>query len=185
VATTNDLKNGMVLNIDGQLWSVVWFQHHKPGKGGAVVRTKLKAIPSGKVVDRTFNSDVKVDVANVDRSDMTYLYHDGQDYVFMDQGNYEQLLINEGTVGDVKNFLLENQSAVVATHEGAALYVELPASVELAIEYTEPGLQGDRSSAGTKPARLETGYEIQVPLFVTNGDKVKVDTRTGDYLGRV
>jgi len=121
VATTNDLKNGMVLNIDGQLWSVVWFQHHKPGKGGAVVRTKLKSILSGKVVDRTFNSDVKVEVANVDRSDMTYLYHDGQDYVFMDQSNYEQLLINEGTVGNVANFLLENQSAVVATHEGAAL----------------------------------------------------------------
>ena len=185
MATTNDLKNGMVLNLDGQLWSVVWFQHHKPGKGGAVMRTKLKNVRSGKVVDRTFNADVKVDVASVDRSEMTYLYHDGQSYVFMDTSSYEQLPIDEKTVGDVSNFLLENQTAVVATHEGAALYVELPASVELAIEYTEPGLQGDRSSAGTKPARLETGYDIQVPLFVTTGDRVKVDTRSGDYLGRV
>jgi elongation factor P len=185
VATTNDLKNGMVLNLDGQLWSVLWFQHHKPGKGGAVVRTKLKSVLSGKVVDKTFNADVKVDVATVDRREMTYLYNDGEAYVFMDSTTYDQLPLSPDVVGEASHFLLENQSATVAVHEGTPLYIELPASVELSIEYTEPGLQGDRSSGGTKPARLETGYEIQVPLFITTGEKVKVDTRSGDYLGRV
>jgi elongation factor P len=185
VATTNDLKNGMVLNLDGQLWSVLWFQHHKPGKGGAVVRTKLKSVLSGKVVDKTFNADVKVDVATVDRREMTYLYNDGESYVFMDSTTYDQLPLSPDVVGEASHFLLENQSATVAVHEGTPLYIELPASVELSIEYTEPGLQGDRSSGGTKPARLETGYEIQVPLFITTGEKVKVDTRSGDYLGRV
>jgi elongation factor P len=185
VATTNDLKNGMVLNLDGQLWSVLWFQHHKPGKGGAVVRTKLKSVLSGKVVDKTFNADVKVDVATVDRREMTYLYSDGESYVFMDSTTYDQLPLSPDVVGEASNFLLENQSATVAVHEGTPLYIELPASVELTVEYTEPGLQGDRSSGGTKPARLETGYEIQVPLFITTGEKVKVDTRSGDYLGRV
>lgn len=185
MATTNDLKNGMVLNLDGQLWSVVWFQHHKPGKGGAVVRTKLKNVLSGKVVDKTFNADVKVDVAQVDKREMTYLYNDGQSYVFMDSTTYDQLPLSPEVVGDAANFLLENQEATVAMHDGTPLYIELPASVELTIEYTEPGLQGDRSTGGTKPARLETGYEIQVPLFLTTGTKVKVDTRTGEYLGRV
>ncbi len=185
MATTNDLKNGMVLNIDGQLWSVVWFQHHKPGKGGAVVRTKLKNVLNGKVVDKTFNADVKVDVANVDKRDMTYLYNDGSSYVFMDSSDYEQLHIAPDVVGEASHFLLENQDAIVAVHEGTPLYVELPAAVELTVEYTEPGLQGDRSTGGTKPAKLETGFEIQVPLFLTTGEKVKVDTRTGDYLGRV
>ena len=185
MATTNDLKNGMVLNLDGQLWSVLWFQHHKPGKGGAVVRTKLKSVLSGKVVDKTFNADVKVDVATVDRREMTYLYSDGESYVFMDSTTYDQLPLSPDVVGEASNFLLENQSATVAVHEGTPLYIELPASVELTVEYTEPGLQGDRSSGGTKPARLETGYEIQVPLFITTGEKVKVDTRSGDYLGRV
>ncbi|MEQ4209556.1 elongation factor P [Actinopolymorpha sp. B17G11] len=185
MATTNDLKNGMVLNLDGQLWSVLWFQHHKPGKGGAVVRTKLKSVLSGKVVDKTFNADVKVEVATVDRREMTYLYNDGESYVFMDSTTYDQLPLSPDVVGEASHFLLENQSATVAVHEGTPLYIDLPASVELAIEYTEPGLQGDRSSGGTKPARLETGYEIQVPLFITTGEKVKVDTRSGDYLGRV
>jgi elongation factor P len=185
VATTNDLKNGMVLNLDGQLWSVVWFQHHKPGKGGAVVRTKLKNVLSGKVVDKTFNADVKVEVASVDKRDMTYLYNDGSSYVFMDAQTYEQTHITPDTVGEASHFLLENQDAIVAVHEGTPLYVELPAAVELTVEYTEPGLQGDRSTGGTKPAKLETGYTIQVPLFLTTGEKVKVDTRTGDYLGRV
>lgn len=185
MATTNDLKNGMVLNLDGQLWSVVWFQHHKPGKGGAVVRTKLKNVLSGKVVDKTFNADVKVEVASVDKRDMTYLYNDGSTYVFMDAQTYEQLHIAPDTVGEASHFLLENQDAIVAVHEGTPLYVELPAAVELTVEYTEPGLQGDRSTGGTKPAKLETGYTIQVPLFLTTGEKVKVDTRTGDYLGRV
>ncbi|MDX6239493.1 MAG: elongation factor, partial [Kribbellaceae bacterium] len=158
---------------------------HKPGKGGAVMRTKLKNVLSGKVVDKTFNADVKVEVANVDKRDMTYLYNDGGSYVFMDSGTYEQIHITPEVVGEASNFLLENQEAIVAVHDDIPLYVELPASVELLVEYTEPGLQGDRSTGGTKPAKLETGYSIQVPLFLTTGEKVKVDTRTGDYLGRV
>ena len=185
MATTNDLKNGMVLNLDGQLWSVVWFQHHKPGKGGAVVRTKLKSVLSGKVVDRTFNADVKVDIAQVDKRDVQYLYHDGSSYVFMDTATYDQLPLSEDVVGDAKDYLLDNGEAMVAVNDGQPLYIELPASVELTVEYTEPGLQGDRSSGGTKPARLETGKQIQVPLFITSGEKVKVDTRDGSYLGRV
>ena len=185
MATTNDLKNGMVLNLDGQLWSVVWFQHHKPGKGGAVVRTKLKSIESGKTVDKTFNADVKVEVANVDRRTMQYLYNDGSSYVFMDTTTYDQLEVDPEVVGDAAAFLLENQEATVATNDGRVLYVELPASVELAVAYTEPGLQGDRSTGGTKPARLETGREVSVPLFIVTGERVRVDTRDGSYLGRV
>ena len=185
MATTNDLKNGMVLNIDGQLWSVVEFQHVKPGKGGAFVRTKLKSVLSGKVVDRTFNAGTKVETATVDKRDMQYLYRDGSDFVFMDTSTYDQIPVSEATVGDAAHFLLENQEAIVATHEGVPLYVELPTSVVLEITYTEPGLQGDRSTGGTKPATVETGYEIQVPLFLEAGTRVKVDTRTGDYLGRV
>ncbi len=185
MATTNDLKNGLVLNIDGQLWSVVEFQHVKPGKGPAFVRTKLKNVLSGKVVDRTFNAGVKVETANVDKRDMTYLYKDGEDFVFMDMQTFDQILVGPDVVGDAAQYLLENQAAVVATHEGTPLYVELPASVELEISFTEPGLQGDRSSGGTKPATLETGAEIQVPLFVEQGTRVKVDTRDGSYLGRV
>jgi elongation factor P len=185
MATTNDLKNGTVLNLDGQLWSVVWFQHHKPGKGGAVVRTKLKNVLSGKIVDKTFNADVRVEMANVDKRSMTYLYNDGSAYIFMDSQTYEQLHVPDETVGEASQFMLENQEATVAVHEGLPLYIELPASVELAVEYTEPGLQGDRSTGGTKPARLETGYEISVPLFITTGERVKVDTRDGSYLGRV
>jgi elongation factor P len=185
MATTNELKNGMVLNLDGQLWSVVWFQHHKPGKGGAVVRTKLKNVLSGKTVDKTFNADVKVETANVDRRSMSYLYNDGSSYVFMDTETYEQIQVSEDTVGEAAPFMLENQQAMVALHEGIPLYIELPASVELRVEYTEPGLQGDRSTGGTKPARLETGYEISVPLFISSGERVKVDTRDGSYLGRV
>ena len=185
MATTNDLKNGMVLNLDGQLWTVQWFQHHKPGKGGAVVRTKLKNVTSGKIVDKTFNADVKVDTANVDKRSMTYLYNDGDSYVFMDSTTYDQIPVTPEIVGDAKNFMLENQEVVLAVHEGNPLYLELPASVELAVEYTEPGLQGDRSTGGTKPARLETGHQINVPLFITTGEKIKVDTRDSSYLGRV
>ncbi|HEX2807270.1 MAG TPA: elongation factor P [Kineosporiaceae bacterium] len=185
MATTNDLKNGLVLNLDGQLWAVVEFQHVKPGKGGAFVRTKLKNVLSGKVVDKTFNAGTKVDTATVDKRDMQYLYKDGSDFVFMDSGTYEQLHVSETTVGEAANFLLENQDAIVAVHDGTPLYIELPTSVVLEITYTEPGLQGDRSTGGTKPATVETGYEIQVPLFLETGTKVKVDTRSGDYLGRV
>jgi elongation factor P len=185
VATTNDLKNGIVLRIDGQLWTVIEFQHVKPGKGGAFVRTKLKNVLSGKVVDRTFNAGIKVETANVDKRDYQYLYKDGDDFVFMDTDTYEQMHVPAATVGDAANFLLENGNALVATNEGVPLYVELPPSVVLEVTYTEPGLQGDRSSAGTKPATLETGYEIQVPLFLESNTKVKVDTRDGSYLGRV
>ena len=175
----------MVLNLEGQLWSVVEFQHVKPGKGPAFVRTKLKNVLSGKTVDKTFNAGVKVETANVDRSDMQYLYKDGDDYVFMDVKSYDQINIPSATVGDAANFLLENQEAIVATHDGTVLYVELPTSVVLEITHTEPGLQGDRSTGGTKPATVETGAEIQVPLFLEVGTKVKVDTRDGSYLGRV
>ena len=185
MATTNDLKNGIVLNLDGQLWTVTDFQHVKPGKGGAFVRTTLKNVLSGKVVDKTFNAGTKVETANVDKRTMQYLYNDGTSYVFMDTTTYEQLEVSPEVVGDAKNFMLENQDAIVATNEGRVLFVELPASVELLIAETEPGLQGDRSTGGTKPATVETGYEIQVPLFLEQGTKVKVDTRTGDYMGRV
>ncbi|QLD13041.1 elongation factor P [Microbacterium oleivorans] len=185
MASTADIKNGVVLSIDGQLWNVIEFQHVKPGKGGAFVRTKLKNVMSGKVVDRTYNAGAKIDIENVDRRDFTYLYNDGDNYVFMDVDDYDQINVAAATVGDAANFLLENQQVQIALNNGNPLYVEMPASVVLEITYTEPGLQGDRSSAGTKAATVETGYEIQVPLFVEQGTKVKVDTRTGDYLGRV
>ncbi|HEX6150198.1 elongation factor P [Nocardioides sp.] len=185
MATTNDLKNGMVLRLDGQLWQVMWFQHHKPGKGGAVVRTKLRSVESGKTVDKTFNADVRVEVAVVDKRTMQYLYNDGTSYVFMDTGTYEQLEIDPETVGAAKNFLLEQQEAIIATNEGRVLYLEMPASVELEITYTEPGVVGDSATGRTKPATLETGHEIQVPLFINQGERVKVDTRDSSYLGRV
>ncbi|WP_395243020.1 elongation factor P [Agromyces sp. MMS24-K17] len=185
MASTADIKNGVVLSIDGQLWSVIEFQHVKPGKGGAFVRTKLKNVVTGKVVDRTYNAGAKVDIENVDRRDFTYLYNDGEGFVFMDATDYDQITVPAPTVGDAANFMLENQSVTIALNNGNPLYVELPASVVLEITYTEPGLQGDRSTGGTKPATVETGYEIQVPLFLETGTKVKVDTRTGDYLGRV
>jgi len=185
MATTNDLKNGMVLNIDGQLWAVVEFQHVKPGKGPAFVRTKLKNVESGKSVDKTFNAGTKVETANVDKRTMQYLYNDGTSYVFMDVQSYEQLEIAPEIVGGASDFLLENQEAIVATNDGRVLYVELPASVELLVTYTEPGLQGDRSTGGTKPATLETGATVNVPLFITTGEKIKVDTRDSSYLGRV
>ena len=185
MATTNDLKNGMVLRIEGQLWAVVEFQHVKPGKGPAFVRTKLRNVESGKNVDKTFNAGTKVETANVDKRTMQYLYNDGSSYVFMDTSTYEQLEVTPEVVGDAKNFMLENQEAIVATNEGRVLFIELPASVELLIAETEPGLQGDRSTGGTKPATLETGHTIAVPLFITTGEKVKVDTRDSSYLGRV
>ncbi len=185
VATSNDLKNGMVLKIDGNLWAVVEFQHVKPGKGGAFVRTKLKNVLTGKVVDRTFNAGVKVETATVDRRDMQYLYRDGEDWVFMDTVSYDQIPVPNAVVGDSAKFLLENQVANISMNEGVPIIVELPASVELMITYTEPGLQGDRSTGGTKPATLETGAEIAVPLFIESDTKVKVDTRDGSYLGRV
>ena len=185
MATTNDLKNGMVLNIDGQLWAVVEFQHVKPGKGPAFVRTKLKNVESNKTVDKTFNAGTKVETATVDRRTMQYLYNDGSSYVFMDVQSYEQLEIAPEIVGNAANFLLENQEVVVATNEGRVLFIELPASVELVVSFTEPGLAGDSATGRTKPATLETGHEIQVPLFINQGEKIKVDTRDSSYMGRV
>jgi elongation factor P len=185
VATTNDLKNGLVLNLDGQLWAVTEFQHVKPGKGGAFVRTTLKNVLSGKVVDRTFNAGTKVETATVDKRSMTFLYKEGTDFIFMDGDTYDQIPVPATTVGDAANYLLDNAEVAVAVHEGTPLYLELPTSVELVISHTDPGLQGDRSTGGTKPATVETGAEIQVPLFVSTGEKVKIDTRDGRYLGRV
>jgi elongation factor P len=185
MASTNDLKNGMVLNIEGQLWAVVEFQHVKPGKGPAFVRTKLKNVESNKTVDKTFNAGTKVETATVDRRSMSYLYNDGSSYVFMDVQSYEQIEISPEIVGGNANFLLENQEVVVATNDGRVLFIELPASVELLITFTEPGLAGDSATGRTKPATLETGHEIQVPLFINQGEKVKVDTRDSSYMGRV
>lgn len=185
MASTNDLKNGTVLNLDGNLWTVVEFQHVKPGKGGAFVRTKLKNVMTGKVVDRTFNAGTKIETANVDKRSMQYLYNDGTDFIFMDGDTYDQIPVSSATMGTASNYMLENTEATVATHDGVPLFVELPASVTLEIRHTDPGLQGDRSTGGTKPAELETGATIQVPLFISTGERVKVDTRDGSYLGRV
>ena len=185
MATTNDLKNGIVLNLDGQLWTVTDFQHVKPGKGGAFVRTTLKNVLSGKVVDKTFNAGTKVETANVDKRSMTFLYKEGSDYVFMDGDTFEQIYVPAETVGDGANYLLDNTEVIVAVHDSTPLYVELPVTMELVVSHTDPGLQGDRSTGGTKPATLETGAQIQVPLFITTGEKLKVDTRDGRYLGRV
>ena len=184
VATTNDLKNGMTLDIEGQLWTVVEFQHVKPGKGPAFVRTKLKQVLTGKVVDKTFNAGVKVDIAILEKREMNFLYKEGDDFVFMDNENFDQMTISSATVGDASNYMLENTEAIVAIHDGNPLYIELPASVELVVTYTEPGLQGDRSSGGTKPATVETGIEVQVPLFIKQDEKIVVDTRDGSYQGR-
>jgi elongation factor P len=185
MASTADIKNGIVIKIDGQLWTVIEFQHVKPGKGGAFVRTKLKNVLTGKVVDRTFNAGVKVETENVDRRDMQYLYRDGDDWIFMDTVSFDQYTVSNAVVGDSSDYLLENQVANVSVHNGTAIIVELPASVELMITYTEPGLQGDRSTGGTKPATLETGATVQVPLFIESDTKIKVDTRDGSYIGRV
>lgn len=184
MATTNDLKNGMTLDIEGQLWTVVEFQHVKPGKGPAFVRTKLKNVLSGKVVERTFNAGVKVDVAILEKREMQFLYQDSAGYIFMDNSTYDQMTISAETVGESSNYLLENMEVIVAIHESNPLYVEMPPSVPLRITYTEPGLQGDRSSAGTKSATLETGITVQVPLFIKQDEVILVDTRSGDYLGR-
>ena len=182
--STAEFKKGLRIVFDGQPYAIVDFQHVKPGKGGAFVRTKLKNIMSGKVVDRTFNAGVKVDVANVDRRDMQYLYREGGDFVFMDMTDYDQPRVPASVVGDAANYLLEEQTVTVAFNDGTPLYVDLPAAVELTISQTDPGVQGDRSTGGTKPATLQTGATVQVPLFISTGEKIKVDTRTGQYLGR-
>jgi elongation factor P len=185
MVTTNDLKNGMTLNIDGNLMNVVEFQHVKPGKGGAFVRTKLKNVRTGRTLDKTFRAAEPVEVAILDKRQMQYLYRDETGFHFMDTETYEQLAVDAGAVGDAASYLLEGDSPYVTLYEGAAIGLELPASVELTISETEPGVKGDRVSGATKPATLETGAVVQVPLFVEQGDKIKVDTRTGAYLTRV
>jgi elongation factor P len=183
--STNDLKNGMTLELDGTLFNIVEFQHVKPGKGGAFVRTKLRNVRTGAVVERTFNAGVKVGLARVERKDMQYLYRDGDDAVFMDLETYEQLPVPMETVGDAANYLTDGANATVATHEGTPISVDLPASVALSVASTDPGVKGDRVSGALKPATLETGLVVQVPLFVEDGDRLKVDTRSGEYIERV
>ena len=183
--STNDLKRGMTLDLDGTLFQVLEFQHHKPGKGQAVVRTKIRNLRSGAVVEKTFNSDTKVAVARLDRREMQYLYREGDNYVFMDNESYEQSGIDPQHIdSDIARFLIEGLTVIVATHQGNPVSVELPTTVDLRVTKSDPGLRGDRQSAGTKPATLETGATIQVPLFVEEGDVVRIDTRTGAYVTR-
>ena len=181
---TNDLKRGMTLDLDGTLYQVIEFQHVKPGKGGAFVRTKLRNLKTGAVVDRTFNAGVGVGLAIVERREMQYLYRDGENFVFMDTATYDQSSIPDAVVGEMAGYLTEGATAEVSTHEGTAIGIELPASVVLRVARTDPGVRGDRVSGAMKPATLETGLAVQVPLFVEEGDLVKVDTRTGEYLTR-
>ena len=183
--TTNDLKNGITLELDGVLFTVVEFQHVKPGKGGAFVRSKIRNLRTGAVIDRTFNAGVRVEQAILDRKDMQFLYRDGDEYVFMDLESYDQMNVPPVALGDAADYMIENSVAIIAFYNGDIVTVEIPASVELTIAETEPGIQGDRVSGARKPATLETGKVIQVPLFVNIGDRVKVDTRSGDYITRV
>ena len=182
--STNDLKNGMTLQLDGELWTVLDFLHHKPGKGQAVVRTKLRNVRSGNVLDRTFKADEKVGLAILDKREMQYLYREGRDFVFMDTESYDQHHVPEQVAGDAANYLSEGATGVVAVYEGNPISVELPAAAVLLVTKTDPGVKGDRVSGAMKPATLETGITVQVPLFVEEGDRVKVDTRTGEYLTR-
>ena len=182
--STNDLKNGMALDLPEGLVTVVEFQHVKPGKGGAFVRTKLKNVRNGAVLDRTFRADEKVKVASIDKREMQFLYREGTDYVFMDNETYDQIHVAAENVGNSVNFLKEGDTAVLPTYNTEIIGVDLPASVELEVTDTEPGIQGDRVSGARKPATLETGFVVQVPLFVNVGDRLKVDTRTGEYLSR-
>jgi len=183
--TTNDLKNGMTLELDNGLFSVVEFQHVKPGKGGAFVRTKLRNVRTGAVLERTFNAGVRVEQAILEKRDMQYLYADGDDYVFMDTTTYDQMHVRPTALGEAADYLVPQAVANIAIYQGEIVQVEIPASAELTITETEPGVQGDRVSGARKPATLETGKVIQVPLFVNTGDRVRVDTRTGDYITRV
>ena len=184
VATTNELKNGMCLDLPEGLMQVVEFQHVKPGKGGAFVRTTLKNVRTGQVIDRTFRAAEKVEQAKIDRSEYQYLYNDGSSYVFMDQETYDQIEVAPTSLGDATNYLVEQATAQLMMYGDEIVGVELPPSVELTVAETEPGLQGDRSTGGTKPATLETGYVVQVPLFIDTGEKLKIDTRTGQYQSR-
>jgi elongation factor P len=183
--TTNDLKNGITLELDNGLFQVVEFQHVKPGKGGAFVRTKLRNVRTGNVFEKTFNAGIRVEQAVLEKKDMQFLYRDGDDYVFMDTESYDQMTVAPVALGDAADYLVESMVAIIALHNGEIVSVEIPASVELVVANTEPGVQGDRVSGARKPAELETGKTIQVPLFINVGDRVKVDTRSGDYITRV
>ena len=183
--TTNDLKNGITLELDNGLFQVVEFQHVKPGKGGAFVRTKLRNLKNGNVFDRTFNAGVRVEQALLEKKDMQFLYRDGDDYVFMDLESYDQQHVAPVALGDAADYMVENSVAIIAYHNSDIVSVEIPASVELTITETEPGLQGDRVSGARKPATLETGKVVQVPLFINIGDRIRVDTRSGEYITRV
>jgi len=182
--TTNDLRNGMTIEIPEGLFSVVEFQHVKPGKGGAFVRTKLKNVRTGAVIERTFRADERVEQAMVDKREMQYLYRDGTDYVFMDNVSYDQVQVTPDALGEASQYVKEGDSAVLQMYNEEIVGVDLPASVELTVAVTEPGVQGDRVSGARKPATLETGLVLQVPLFVNPGERIKVDTRTGEYITR-
>jgi elongation factor P len=183
--TTNDLKNGITLQLENGLFTVIEFQHVKPGKGGAFVRTKLRNLKTGNVLEKTFNAGIRVEQAMLEKKDMQFLYRDGDDYVFMDTESYDLINVSPVALGDAADYIIESMIAIIATHNAEIVSVEIPASVELLIANTEPGIQGDRVSGARKPAELQTGKTIQVPLFVNIGDKVKVDTRSGEYLTRV
>jgi len=181
----NDLRNGITLELDTGLFQVVEFQHVKPGKGGAFVRTKLRNLKNGAQLERTFNAGIKVEQAVLEKKDMQFLYRDGDEYVFMDTESYDQMHVAPVALGDAADYLVEQAVAIIGFHNGAIVTVEIPASVELTIAETDPGVQGDRVSGARKPATLETGKVLQVPLFINVGDRVKVDTRTGEYITRV
>ena len=183
--STNEFKNGMTLELDGTLFQIVEFQHVKPGKGGAFVRSKLRNVKTGAVLERTFNAGVKVGLAIVERRDMQYLYADGDDLVFMDLQSYEQLHVPSAILGDAVGYLVEGGSAQVSTHDGVPIGVELAASMTLTVTKTDPGVKGDTRTGALKPATLETGIVVQVPLFVEVGEKIRVDTRSGAYIERV
>jgi len=183
--TTNDLKTGITLQLDNGLFQVVEFQHVKPGKGGAFVRTKLRNVKSGSILERTFNAGIKVEQAIINRDDMQFLYRDGDEYVFMNNQTYEQMNVGAGSLGEVADYLVEGMTAQIGFHNGEIIGAEIPAAVELTVAETEPGVQGDRVSGARKPATLETGKVLQVPLFVEVGDKLRVDTRSGEYITRV
>ncbi len=182
--SSNDLKNGVTLNLPEGLWTVVEFQHVKPGKGGAFVRTKLKNARTGQVVERTFRAGETLGFAQIDKREMQYLYREGDDIVFMDNETYDQLQVPGKSLGDSIYYMKESDVVVLPMFDGEIIGVELPAAVELVIVETEPGVQGDRVSGARKPAKLETGLTVQVPLFVGPGEKIKVDTRSGEYLSR-
>jgi len=182
---TSDFRNGLKIDLDGSPYVITYFQHVKPGKGGAFVRTKVKNLLNGKSVDKTFRSGEKLKEADVEERSMQYLYKDGEDRIFMDSKSYDQIPITDDVIGDNAKFLLENAEVDVLFWKGNPVNIELPSFVELIITQSDPGVKGDTSSGATKPATLETGAVIQVPLFLKEGEKVRVDTRTGEYCERV